>query len=46
METFIDQVWVTLMSAFVVLGFFLGSMVCSIWRVKVFFKAQAERAQR
>ena len=40
METFIDQAWVTLMSAFVVLGL-LAVMVCSIWLVKIV----AERLQ-
>jgi hypothetical protein len=34
METFMDQVWVTLMSAFAVLGF-MAVMACSIWLVKV-----------
>jgi Na+-transporting methylmalonyl-CoA/oxaloacetate decarboxylase gamma subunit len=34
METFIDQIWLTLLSAFVVFGF-LAVMVCAIWLVKV-----------
>lgn len=34
METFIDQVWVALMSAFIVLAF-LAVMIFSIWLVKI-----------
>ena len=34
METFMDQMWVALMSVFVVLGF-VAAMACSIWIVKV-----------
>lgn len=34
METFMDQAWVALMSAFAVMGFVVV-MACSIWLVKV-----------
>ncbi len=34
METFIDQLWVALMSAFAVMGFVVV-MACSVWLVKV-----------
>jgi len=35
METFVDQLWVVLMSAFVVVALVVIS-ACSIWLVKVF----------
>lgn len=34
METFIDQIWIAIMSAFGVMGF-LVVMACSIWLVKI-----------
>jgi hypothetical protein len=34
MENFIDQMWVALMSAFVVLGFVVV-MACAIWLEKI-----------